>query len=80
MGMAYLAPAVVFVLVFTVYPLGQMVWMSFHNGSLITPPRWVGLANYRELFSDALGSTGTKEGTYIGMVRKNVDTIVGALK
>lgn len=33
-----------------------------------------------ELFSDALGAAGTPEGTYIGMVRHNVDTIVEALK
>jgi manganese/zinc/iron transport system substrate-binding protein len=33
-----------------------------------------------ELFSDAMGEEGTKEGTYIGMVRHNVDTIVSALK
>ena len=29
-----------------------------------------------ELFSDAMGSEGTPEGTYIGMVRHNIDTIV----
>ncbi|CAM3978290.1 zinc ABC transporter substrate-binding protein [Paenibacillus alkaliterrae] len=33
-----------------------------------------------ELFSDAMGDAGTVEGTYIGMVRHNVDTIVAALK
>jgi manganese/zinc/iron transport system substrate-binding protein len=33
-----------------------------------------------ELFSDAMGDEGTVEGTYIGMVRHNVDTIVKALK
>lgn len=33
-----------------------------------------------ELFSDAMGSAGTPEGTYIGMVRHNVDTLVAALK
>jgi manganese/zinc/iron transport system substrate-binding protein len=32
------------------------------------------------LFSDALGKAGTPEGTYIGMVRHNVDQIVKALK
>ena len=32
-----------------------------------------------ELFSDAMGSEGTLEGTYIGMVRHNIDTIVTAL-
>jgi manganese/zinc/iron transport system substrate-binding protein len=33
-----------------------------------------------ELFSDAMGSKGTPEGTYIGMIRHNVDTIVEALR
>lgn len=32
-----------------------------------------------ELFSDAMGDEGTVEGTYTGMVRHNVDTIVEAL-
>jgi manganese/zinc/iron transport system substrate-binding protein len=32
-----------------------------------------------ELFSDAMGSEGTPEGTYIGMIRHNVVTIVSAL-
>jgi len=32
-----------------------------------------------ELFSDAMGDSSTEEGTYIGMVRHNVDTIVSAL-
>lgn len=33
-----------------------------------------------ELFSDSMGAPGTPEGTYIGMVRHNIDTIVDALK
>jgi len=32
-----------------------------------------------ELFSDAMGDPGTVEGTYIGMVKHNIDTIVKAL-
>jgi multiple sugar transport system permease protein len=52
-GLAYVAPALIFVLVFTVYPLGQMVWMSLHNWSLITPPTFVGLDNYERAFTDS---------------------------
>lgn len=33
-----------------------------------------------ELYSDAMGPSGTPEGTYVGMVRHNVTTIVEALK
>jgi multiple sugar transport system permease protein len=51
-GIAYLAPALVFVLAFTAYPLVQMVWMSFHNWSLITPAKYVGLDNYKRAFAD----------------------------
>jgi manganese/zinc/iron transport system substrate-binding protein len=32
------------------------------------------------LFSDALGNPGTSEGTYIGMFKYNVHTIVTSLK
>ncbi len=32
-----------------------------------------------QLFSDAMGPAGTPEGTYIGMVRHNIDTIVASL-
>ena len=33
-----------------------------------------------QLYSDAMGEAGTPDGTYIGMVRHNVDTIVEALR
>ena len=32
-----------------------------------------------EIFSDAMGEAGTPEGTYLGMVRHNIDTIVNGL-
>lgn len=32
-----------------------------------------------ELYSDAMGDEGTPEGTYVGMLRHNIDTIVAAL-
>jgi multiple sugar transport system permease protein len=51
-GILYLAPITIFVTVFTAFPLSQMVWMSFHNWSLIEPPRWVGVANFVRLYND----------------------------
>jgi multiple sugar transport system permease protein len=51
-GLLYLAPAVVFVGVFTAYPIIQMFWMSFHNWSIIEPPKWVGLANFHRAWKD----------------------------
>ena len=51
-GLLYLAPALIFVLVFTFYPIIQMVWMSFHNWSIIEPPRWVGTGNFERAWND----------------------------
>jgi multiple sugar transport system permease protein len=51
-GLLYLAPAVIFVTVFTAYPLLQMVWMSFHNWSILQPPKWIGMDNYLRAYND----------------------------
>lgn len=51
-GFLYLTPALLFVLVFTVYPFIQMVWLSFNNWSLITPPRFVGIDNFTRAVND----------------------------
>jgi multiple sugar transport system permease protein len=52
LGLLYLMPALLFVGVFTVYPLTQMVWVSFNNWTLISPPKFVGLNNFTKAFSD----------------------------
>ena len=51
-GALYLAPAAIFVMIFTAFPLSQMIWMSFHNWSLIEPKRWVGAANFIKAYND----------------------------
>jgi len=53
LGLLYLSPALAFVLVFTAYPLLQMLWMSLHNWSLIEPPKWVGFGNYLKAYKDS---------------------------
>jgi multiple sugar transport system permease protein len=52
-GLMYVAPAVVFVLIFTAVPLVGMVGMSFTNWSLITPPKLTGLTNFQQAVADA---------------------------
>jgi multiple sugar transport system permease protein len=52
LGILYLSPALAFVLAFVAYPLIQMVWMSFHNWSIIEPARWIGTANYVRAWTD----------------------------
>jgi len=51
-GFLFLAPALLFVVVFTLIPLLLMIWISFHNWSLIQPPKFVGPANFFRAFND----------------------------
>jgi len=51
-GLFYLAPALVFVAAFTIYPLAQMSWMSLNNWSLIAERKFVGLGNFVKIWND----------------------------
>ena len=51
-GLLYLAPALIFVLLFTAWPVLQMMWMSLHSWSIIEPPKWVGFANFVRAWND----------------------------
>ncbi len=49
----FLAPAIIFLLVTSVYPLIYSLWLSFHSWNMTIPrsqPIWIGLDNYRNLW------------------------------
>ncbi|MEV8509578.1 sugar ABC transporter permease [Actinoplanes sp. NPDC051475] len=50
--LSFLAPALVGILVFFVYPLLSAIYFSFTKFDLLTVPQWVGLANYRRMAED----------------------------
>jgi multiple sugar transport system permease protein len=47
-----LAPATLLFALFVVYPILASIRLSFYDWNGIGPQRWIGLANYRELFAD----------------------------
>jgi multiple sugar transport system permease protein len=49
-----ITPAVAGFLVFFAYPTLRGVYYSFTSFHILTPARWVGLANYREMFGDSV--------------------------
>ena len=50
-GRMFVAPNMAAVAVFMVFPLGFSLYMSFQNWDLFRPAKFVGLANYRSLFT-----------------------------
>src|SRR5260370_38967503 len=53
-GLLYIAPALLFVVAFTLYPLGQLFWMSLHNWSLLGGSRFSGFGNYVRAYKDPI--------------------------
>ncbi len=56
-GLFFTSPYLIGFLLFTLGPLIASFIFSFTQYDIFNPPEWVGLANYRELFSDALFQT-----------------------
>jgi putative chitobiose transport system permease protein len=48
----FLAPALLQIAVFVVYPIGAVVFYSFTDFDIVTPPVWIGADNYRQLLRD----------------------------
>lgn len=50
-GYLFISPWIVGLLAFTVYPFLQSIYLSFTRYNIVTPAKWVGLANYRMLLT-----------------------------
>ncbi len=50
----FLAPALLVIAVFILYPIIAVVYYSFTDYSIVTPPVWVGLRNYQQLMKDPI--------------------------
>jgi len=50
----FLAPALIVIAVFVLYPIVAVIYYSFTDYSIVTPPVWVGLKNFQRLFQDPI--------------------------
>lgn len=51
LGYAFIAPAIIGLLLFVGYPMITSLYHSFTNWNGLTPPKWVGLQNYVFMFT-----------------------------
>jgi multiple sugar transport system permease protein len=49
-GLLFSLPWIFSLLVFTIYPILASIYLSFTNYSVIQAPKWIGLANYIDIF------------------------------
>ena len=48
----FLTPALLVIAVFVLYPIVAVVYYSFTDYSIVTPPVWIGLKNFQQLVQD----------------------------
>jgi multiple sugar transport system permease protein len=54
LGLAFMLPAAVLLLVFLTYPLGLGLWLGFTDARIGRAGHWIGIENFRSLFDDSL--------------------------
>ncbi|WLD94114.1 carbohydrate ABC transporter permease [Alkalihalobacillus sp. AL-G] len=72
-------PAVIFVALMMVLPVGYTFWLSFHNWNMsnIDPPLWVAFKNYQVLFNDPLFIKSLWLMLYFTVASVLIETILG---
>ena len=60
-GRTLVAPWVIGFLIFTLFPIGASLYLSFTEYNLFKAPEWVGLQNYREIFDMSSGVLQSRE-------------------
>ncbi|NGQ95941.1 sugar ABC transporter permease [Brevibacillus sp. SYP-B805] len=77
----YTMPAVLFVGIMMVFPVGYTLWLSFHDWDMsnVSPPLWVGLDNYLTLFQDEVFTQALWLTFYFTIVAVVIETVLGIL-
>jgi multiple sugar transport system permease protein len=53
-GWMFISPWVVGFIAFALFPFFASLYFSFTNYDILTPPQWIGLQNYQQMFQDPL--------------------------
>ncbi|RYG47109.1 sugar ABC transporter permease [bacterium] len=75
-GLLFALPWIFGFLIFLAYPLLASFYYSFTNYSVLRTPKWVGLANYRELAGDGVFLTTLKNTLIYAVAAVPLSTVV----
>jgi len=79
-GLLFVLPWIASLLVFTSYPIIAAFYFSFTRYNIIEPPKWVGLENYRTMFSnDPYFWISVKNSLYYALVSVPLSLVIALL-
>lgn len=76
LGLAFISPWIVGFLTFTLYPMLASLYYSFTDFKILDAPRWVGFANYMQMFRDPLFWKSLTNTLYLAVVGTPLAVIV----
>ncbi|MBV8195961.1 MAG: sugar ABC transporter permease, partial [Candidatus Dormibacteraeota bacterium] len=76
-ALPFLTPWLAGVACLVAIPLGLSVYWSFTSYNLLTPPQWVGLANYESLFHDPMFWQSVRNTVYIVIIGGIAGIVMG---
>lgn len=78
-GLLFCSPAIIGLLVFTLYPVLASLYYSFCNYPMLKPAVWVGWSNYKTLFSDPVFYKSLYNTAYYAVFATPIGIIVAFL-
>ncbi|MFC8599276.1 carbohydrate ABC transporter permease [Isoptericola sp. NPDC057191] len=76
LGLKYISPWLVGIVVFVLYPVGYSIYLSFTRYSGMGSPTWVGLGNYATAFADPLVSKATGNTIFYALIAVPLGLVV----
>lgn len=74
LGLLFASPWIIGFLIFTLYPVVASLYYSCTQYNILTPPKWVGLENYKDLLKDELFWTSLYNTLYMTIIGVPVGT------
>jgi multiple sugar transport system permease protein len=72
----FLAPSLIILGIFVVYPMTQALYLSFTDYDVLNPATWIGAANYRELIGDEAFRNALVNTLYYAVVATPVSVVL----
>ncbi len=67
-GLAFISPAIVGMIAFALWPIGQSLYYSFTDFNVLQSPYFVGWENYKELFADRVYGIALRNTFYMVLI------------
>jgi multiple sugar transport system permease protein len=75
----FLAPGLIYFSVFLIIPLLASIYVSFTDWDIMTAPKWIGLANYRELLGNEIMRRAILNTFYFAVVTIPITIALGLM-